>query len=75
MLCKYLKRLLYQIRALSALLRLVFSGNVIISEDDLDQALIDIAHNYERGIMRRHLTGGYQHLLEFWDEAENSTAI
>ena len=48
----------------------MFSGNVIISEDDLDQALIDIAHNYERGVMRRHLTGGYQHLLEFWDEAE-----
>lgn len=48
----------------------MFSGNVIISEDNLDQALIDIAHNYERGVMRRHLTGGYQHLLEVWDEAE-----
>ena len=48
----------------------MFSGNVIISEDDLDKALLGIAHNYERGVMRRHLTGGYQHLLEVWDEAE-----
>lgn len=48
----------------------MFSGNVIMSEDNVDQALIDIAHNYERGVMRRHLTGGYKHLLEFWDEAE-----
>ena len=48
----------------------MFSGNVIISEDDLDKALLGIAHNYERGVMRRHLTGGYRHLLEVWDEAE-----
>ena len=48
----------------------MFSGNVIISEDDLDEALLGIAHNYERGVMRRHLTGGYRHLLEVWDEAE-----
>ncbi len=48
----------------------MFSGNVLISEDDLDEALLGIAHNYERGVMRRHLTGGYQHLLEVWDEAE-----
>lgn len=48
----------------------MFSGNVIMSEDDLDTALTDIAHNYERGVMRRHLTGGYKHLLEVWDEAE-----
>ena len=26
--------------------------------------------NYETGVMRRHLTGGWQHLVEFWDEAE-----
>ena len=31
-----------------------------MSEDNVDQALIDIAHNYERGVMRRHLTGGKQ---------------
>ena len=48
----------------------MFSGNVIISEDDFDEALLGIAHNYERGVMRRHLTGGYKHLLEVWDEAE-----
>lgn len=48
----------------------MFSGNVIMSETDLDTALVDIAHNYERGVMRRHLTGGYKHLLEVWDEAE-----
>ena len=48
----------------------MFSGNVIISEDNLDDALLGVAHNYERGVMRRHLTGGYQHLLEVWDEAE-----
>ena len=48
----------------------MFSGNVIISEDDLDKALLGIAHNSERGVMRRHLTGGYRHLLEVWDEAE-----
>lgn len=47
-----------------------FSGNYLIDEENLDQALLGIAHNYERGVMRRHLTGGYGHLLEFWDEAE-----
>ena len=26
--------------------------------------------NYETGVMRRHLTGGWRHLVEFWDEAE-----
>ena len=47
-----------------------FSGNVMISTDSLDDALIDVARNFETGIMRRHLTGGYQHTLEFWEEAE-----
>ena len=28
------------------------------------------ARNYETGVMRRHLTGGWRHLVEFWDEAE-----
>ncbi|MGL4369317.1 MAG: 2-hydroxyacyl-CoA dehydratase family protein, partial [Spirochaetota bacterium] len=47
-----------------------FSGNVTIPTDSLDNALIGIAHNYETAIMRRHLTGGWEHLVEFWDEAE-----
>ena len=47
-----------------------FSGNVIIPTDNLDAALIGVARNNEAGVMRRHLTGGYNHLLEFWEEAE-----
>ena len=47
-----------------------FEGNVIIPTDTVDNALIGIAHNYERSVMRRHLTGGYQHLFEFWEEAD-----
>lgn len=47
-----------------------FSGNHIIPADDVDSALTGVARNNEQGVMRRHLTGGYRHLLEFWDEAE-----
>ena len=47
-----------------------FEGNVMIDTTDVDSALLGVAHNYERSVMRRHLTGGYHHLLEFWDEAE-----
>ena len=47
-----------------------FEGCVEIPTDNLDDALIGVAKNYEHGIMRRHLTGGYEHLLEFWELAE-----
>lgn len=47
-----------------------FSGNVLIPTDSLDNALIGVARNYEAGVMRRHLTGGWEHLVEFWQEAE-----
>jgi len=47
-----------------------FEGQVMINEDTLDTALVDVAQSYAHGIMRRHLTGGYQHLLEFWELAE-----
>jgi len=45
-------------------------GNIMIPTESTDEALIGVAKNYENGIMRRHLTGGYQHLLEFWQWAE-----
>ena len=45
-------------------------GNVIIDTSDLDSALLGVAKNHEHGIMRRHLTGGWQHMLEFWDYAQ-----
>lgn len=48
----------------------LFSGNVLIDTTDEDTMLDGIARNYETGVMRRHLTGGWQHLVEFWDEAE-----
>ena len=47
-----------------------FDGNVLIPEDSLENALVGLAQSMEHGVMRRHLTGGYQHLLEFWEEAE-----
>ena len=47
-----------------------FEGNVIINEKDVDEALVGVAHAYERGGMRRHLTGGYEHLLEVWEDAD-----
>ena len=47
-----------------------FTGNVTIPTDSLDNALIGVMRNAETGVMRRHLTGGYRHLLEFWEEAE-----
>lgn len=47
-----------------------FEGNVIIGTGSVDEGLRGIAHAYERGGMRRHLTGGYQHMLELWNEAE-----
>lgn len=47
-----------------------FSGNVIIDTTSEDSMLDGIARNYETGIMRRHLTGGWQHTVEFWEEAE-----
>lgn len=47
-----------------------FSGNVTIPTDSLDNALIGVARNYETGVMRRHLTGGWEHLVEFWEEAK-----
>ena len=45
----------------------LFSGNVIIDTTDEETILDGIARNYETGVMRRHLTGGWQHLVEFWD--------
>jgi len=48
-----------------------FEGCTTIPTDDLDGALTGVAKSYERGIMRRHLTGGYEHLLEFWNLAES----
>jgi hypothetical protein len=47
-----------------------FSGNVTIPTDTLDNALTGIGRNDETGVMRRHLTSGYQHTLEFWEKAE-----
>lgn len=47
-----------------------FSGNVIIPTSSVDDALVGIARNHESGVMRRHLTGGWEHLVEFWQEAE-----
>ncbi|MCF0137620.1 MAG: hypothetical protein HUJ66_04570 [Oscillospiraceae bacterium] len=43
---------------------------MIIPTDSLDNALLGVAKNYEYGIMRRHLTGGYRHITEFWELAE-----
>ena len=48
----------------------LFSGNVLIDTTDEETILDGIARNYETGVMRRHLTGGWRHLVEFWDEAE-----
>ena len=47
-----------------------FSGNVTIPTDSLDNAFIGIMRSFETGVMRRHLTGGHEHLTEFWEEAE-----
>jgi hypothetical protein len=47
-----------------------FSGNVTIPTTSVDDALVGIARNHETGVMRRHLTGGWEHLVEFWQEAE-----
>lgn len=46
-----------------------FEGVTLIPTDSLDAALLGVAKNYEHGIMRRHLTGGYSHLVEFWELA------
>jgi len=51
-----------------------FEGNIKIDTTDLDSALTGVAHSYEHSVMRRHLTGGYQHMLEFWDEARRFNA-
>ncbi len=40
----------------------LFSGNVIIDTTDEETILDGIARNYETGVMRRHLTGGWRHL-------------
>jgi len=47
-----------------------FSGNVPIPTDSLDNAFVGIMRSLETGVMRRHLTGGHEHLTEFWAEAE-----
>ena len=47
-----------------------FDGNVIIDTSTYESTMLGIAKNYEKSIMRRHLTGGYEHMLEFWDESE-----
>lgn len=47
-----------------------FSGNVVIPTGSLDNAFIGIMRSYEAGVMRRHLTGGYEYLMEVWQEAE-----
>ena len=44
-------------------------GNVIIDTSSLDSALLGVAKNHEHGIMRRHLTGGWQHMLEVFEYA------
>ena len=44
-------------------------GNVIIDTSSLDSALLGVAKNHEHGIMRRHLTGGWQHMLECFEYA------
>lgn len=47
-----------------------FSGNVVIDTSSEERILAGIIRNYETGVMRRHLTGGWEHLVEFWEEAE-----
>ena len=48
----------------------LFSGNVIIDTTDEDTMLDGIARNYETGVMRRHLTGGWQQQLQDWVAAK-----
>ena len=47
-----------------------FEGGVLIPTDSLESALVGVVKNFESSVMRRHLTGGYEHLLEFWEKAE-----
>lgn len=47
-----------------------FSGNIMIPTDSLDNALTGVMRSLETGVMRRHLTGGWQHVVEFWENAE-----
>lgn len=47
-----------------------FSGNVVIDTTSEERILAGVIRNYETGVMRRHLTGGWEHLVEFWEEAE-----
>lgn len=45
-----------------------FVGSLTVPENEgEDAALLGVAKLYERGTMRAQLTGGYQHLLEFWE--------
>lgn len=47
-----------------------FEGCITIDTSSVDNALVGVAKNYEHGIMRGHLTGGWEHLVEFWGWAE-----
>lgn len=47
-----------------------FAGNQMIDDSTEETMLSGIVQNCEKGIMRRHLTGGWEHLFEFWEEAE-----
>jgi len=46
------------------------AGNQLIDTSSIENALLDTAKNFEKGVMRRHLTGGYKHLLECFDSVE-----
>ena len=47
-----------------------FIGGGEISTANQEEAFLGVAKLYERSLMRRHLTGGYQHLLEFIEQAK-----
>lgn len=45
-------------------------GHNIIDTSDRDQCLLDFAKMYEKGAMRTHAVGGYEHFLEVFDTME-----
>lgn len=51
-----------------------FVGHDLISTESKESALEGIAGLTERSMMRRHLTGGYEHFLEVFDVAEQFNA-
>ena len=46
------------------------SHHEYISEDDKEEALWGVAQLWEQAIMRRHLVGGYENMLELFEEYE-----